>query len=186
MSRLASSAPATCRRWRSCATRWPANRAWIVKRYSAHDIHALDDDAWFALHPAGQGADPGTHGEAVHPRHADVEEDAVRTLRLECAERFRDGRPHDGLVALVLESGPGQGAILRVVVDDQDLGRGFMGDASGLVPVSTSRGRPSDGKVPRALPVPVLRPSSCLSRPRAWHTGCCHGRHEDEQDHRRC
>ena len=68
---------------------------------------------------AGQGAEFLADGDAVHPRHADIEEDAVGALGLERRERGRAIAGEDHAIRLVIEGRLGERAVLRVVVDDK-------------------------------------------------------------------
>src|SRR5689334_13343706 len=70
---------------------------------------------------AGGGADALQDGVTVHARHHDVEDDAVRTQRLDGAQPREAVLSGPHLVALELEHVLHQAAYRRVVVDHQDL-----------------------------------------------------------------
>jgi len=90
-----------------------------VERINVAQCRQEDDGR---VRAAGQATDPGTDREAVRTGHPNVEKNAVGVLDLKRSYPSLARRRSDDLVAFVLESRLGEGSILAVVVDHEDLG----------------------------------------------------------------
>jgi hypothetical protein len=97
------------------------------------------------LGAVGQGPDPLADREAVEAGHAHVEQHAVGRGPLELGEGREPVVREDDGVALVLQHGPRELAVGRVVVDDQDHGRSVRS-------IEHWAGSDSEGSQVRVLP----------------------------------
>jgi len=102
---------------------WPSEVVFRAARDAVdHALHVVQrgDHEYGDVLPRLAGLEAVQHGEAVHPRHEDVEEDQVERGVLEFAQRLLSAGSHRDEVPQLAEEQLEQFAVGAVVIDDEE------------------------------------------------------------------